>query len=54
MTKFLTKFMKDERGVSAIEYAILAGAIGAIVTTVFSDTGSFATAMSAKLAAALT
>ncbi len=53
MKKFLTTFAKDERGVSALEYAILAGAIGAVVTTAFAADGAFATGLITKLTQAL-
>jgi len=55
MKKFLTTFAKDERGVSALEYAILAGAIAIVVGAVFvdGDADSFGGLLRAKLAAAL-
>jgi pilus assembly protein Flp/PilA len=44
MRKFLKRFVRDERGVSALEYAILAGivvvavvAVGAIMTPSFKN-----------------
>ncbi len=54
MKKFLTTFAKDERGVSALEYAILASAIGAAVTLIFADTGTFITTLKDKLNGAFT
>lgn len=43
---FLEEFKNDERGVTAIEYAIIAVAIAAIVGGMFaSDSGAFKTAL---------
>ncbi|GLQ72188.1 Flp family type IVb pilin [Vibrio penaeicida] len=41
----LEKFKKDERGVTAIEYAVIAVAISGIAFTVFSQTGPLKVAL---------
>ncbi|GAB5095176.1 Flp family type IVb pilin [Caballeronia sp. LP006] len=43
MTKFFKKFIRDERGVSAMEYAILAGIVGVALVAV---AGTFSTSVS--------
>ncbi|WP_318443336.1 Flp family type IVb pilin [Photobacterium leiognathi] len=37
MRAFFAKFQKDERGVTAIEYGLIAMAMAALLTAVFSD-----------------
>jgi pilus assembly protein Flp/PilA len=34
------KFVRDERGATAIEYGIIAGLMAAVLVTIFSSTGS--------------
>ncbi|MCG9543716.1 Flp family type IVb pilin [Vibrio sp. Isolate33] len=36
---FLTTFKNDERGVTAIEYGLIAGAMGAVLIAAFYGTG---------------
>ncbi|AME28245.1 MULTISPECIES: Flp family type IVb pilin [Burkholderiaceae] len=49
MTKFIKFFVRDERGVSAMEYAVLAGivavALGAMATTFNSSVATMFTSM---------
>lgn len=33
MTKFITRFLKDEEGATAIEYGLLAGLIAVVIIT---------------------
>ncbi|WP_318492447.1 Flp family type IVb pilin [Photobacterium leiognathi] len=40
MRAFFAKFQKDERGVTAIEYGLIAIAMAALLTTVFTSTNS--------------
>ncbi|CCN45594.1 putative Flp/Fap pilin component [Vibrio nigripulchritudo MADA3029] len=42
-------FKKDERGVTAIEYAIIAVAISGVVFTVFKDSGPLKAALDAAM-----
>ncbi|WP_392552787.1 Flp family type IVb pilin [Orbus wheelerorum] len=37
--KFVQKFVKNEAGVTAIEYAIVAAGVAAVVMVIFSNTG---------------
>lgn len=47
MSKFIKSFVKDERGVTAIEYALIAGLISvALLTAVGSLTGALTSAFS--------
>ncbi|WP_117235016.1 Flp family type IVb pilin [Vibrio maerlii] len=46
ISTLFTSFKNDERGVTAIEYAIIAVAVAAIVSLMFTDGGSFETALS--------
>jgi pilus assembly protein Flp/PilA len=46
MKKFFNRFVTDERGLAAVEYAVVAGLIVAGLVTVFGDIG---TAASEKL-----
>ncbi|MDN3681433.1 Flp family type IVb pilin [Vibrio tapetis subsp. quintayensis] len=41
----ISRFVKDERGVTAIEYAIIGVAIATTVAAVFADTGGLKTAL---------
>lgn len=43
LTKSLTKFLRDEEGAVAIEYALVAAGIAAVVLAFFSSTGDFGT-----------
>ncbi|CAN7342627.1 Flp family type IVb pilin [Caballeronia sp. LjRoot31] len=49
MRKFISWFVRDERGVSAMEYAVLAGivavALGAVATTFSSSVSTMFTTM---------
>lgn len=49
MRKFIKWFVRDERGVSAMEYAVLAGivavALGAVATTFSTDVKTMFTTM---------
>jgi pilus assembly protein Flp/PilA len=47
---FLEKFKDDERGVTAIEYAIIGVAIAAIVGVMFSSGGTFQAALTGAVA----
>ncbi|MGF6527805.1 Flp family type IVb pilin [Variovorax sp. PvP013] len=40
------KFVRDERGATAIEYGIVAGLMAAILVTLFSSTGTLANGLS--------
>lgn len=40
MRAFFSKFQKDQRGVTAIEYGLIAIAMAALLTAVFSKDGS--------------
>lgn len=40
MRAFFSKFQKDQRGVTAIEYGLIAIAMAALLTVVFSSNGS--------------
>nr|WP_318401580.1 Flp family type IVb pilin [Photobacterium leiognathi] len=40
MRAFFAKFQKDERGVTAIEYGLIAIAMAALLTTVFASNGT--------------
>lgn len=42
------KFLKDESGVTAIEYGILAAAMAAAVGVIFGSDGAFITALRGK------
>ena len=54
MTKALTQFATDDRGVDLIEYALLAGLIGVVAVTAIgaigTKVGSIYTAIETKLA----
>lgn len=56
MTKFFKKFVRDERGVSAMEYAILAGivavALGAMAATFSSNIQSWFTGLNTRVTTA--
>jgi pilus assembly protein Flp/PilA len=41
----LEEFKNDERGVTAIEYAVIGAAIAGVLAVVFSDTGSIVTGL---------
>lgn len=45
MRAFLKKFLKDESGVTAIEYGILAAAMAAAIGVIFGSDGVFVTAL---------
>ncbi|WP_318476836.1 Flp family type IVb pilin [Photobacterium leiognathi] len=45
MRAFFSKFQKDERGVTAIEYGLIAIAMAALLTVVFSSKGSITTSL---------
>ncbi len=48
MYKRLQAFLKDESGVTAIEYGILAAAMAAAVGVIFGSDGAFITALRDK------
>lgn len=48
MLSSLQKFLRDERGVTAIEYGILAAAMAAAVGVIFGSDGAFVTALREK------
>jgi pilus assembly protein Flp/PilA len=50
MKNALMKFVRDERGATAIEYGMIAGLMAVVIVAGFSGTGSIAT----KLGAAFT
>jgi pilus assembly protein Flp/PilA len=56
MLKFFKWFVRDDRGVSAMEYAVLAGivavALGAVATTFSTDVKTMFTSMFAKITTA--
>lgn len=39
LKKYINKFVKNEDGVTAIEYAIVAAGVAAVVMIIFSNTG---------------
>lgn len=45
----LKAYLKDERGVTAIEYAVIGVAISSIMLLVFDDTGTFSAALKAAI-----
>ena len=48
MLSSLRQFFRDERGVTAIEYGILAAAMAAAVGVIFGSDGAFVTALREK------
>ena len=40
MSKFVTRFLKDESGATAIEYGLIAALIAAVLVTVLSQLGT--------------
>ena len=53
MNKFLMKFIRDERGLAAVEYAIVAGVVVAGLVSIFVTIGGAATNRLQLLATAL-
>lgn len=54
MKVFMQKFIRDERGITAVEYGILAAIIAAAIVAVFQPSiQAFFTAVFAKLTAVL-
>jgi pilus assembly protein Flp/PilA len=51
--KFFYRLIADERGLAAVEYAVVAGLIAVALVTVFTDVGTAATARLQDLADAL-
>ncbi len=51
--KFVNRFITDERGLAAVEYAVVAGLIVVGLVTVFTQVGANATARLQDLANAL-
>lgn len=43
----LHKFKHDQRGVTAVEYAIVAAGVGGVVAVAFGETGTFTTMLNA-------
>jgi len=57
MTKFFTRFFKDEEGATAIEYGIIAGLISVVLIAAFSSTSGLGLALTtlfSNIASALT
>ncbi len=48
MTSHFRQFLRDESGVTAIEYGILAAAMAAAVSVIFGSDGAFITALREK------
>lgn len=48
MTSRIKQFLKDESGVTAIEYGILAAAMAAAVAVIFGSDGAFISALRGK------
>lgn len=46
----IKQFLKDERGVTAIEYGILAASMAAAITLIFGSDGVFITALKERFA----
>ena len=53
MKNFLKLFIRDERGLAAVEYALVAGVVVAGLLTVFTTIGANAAARLQELATAL-
>lgn len=53
MKSFIVKFLRDERGLAAVEYAVVAGLVTVGLIAVFTTIGTEAAARLATLAAAL-
>jgi pilus assembly protein Flp/PilA len=53
MKKFFYRFIADERGLAAVEYAVVAGLIVVGLVAVFTEVGTNATAKLQELADAL-
>lgn len=53
MKKFFYRFIADERGLAAVEYAVVAGLIAVALVTVFTDVGTAATDRLEELVEAL-
>ena len=54
MKKLLMKFVRDERGLAAVEYAIVAGVVVASLVGIFVTIGEAASTRLQELATALT
>lgn len=50
MLQALKRFLKDESGVTAIEYGILAAAMAAAIGVIFGSDGVFVTALKERFA----
>lgn len=50
MLRALKRFLKDESGVTAIEYGILAAAMAAAIGVIFGSDGVFVTALKERFA----
>ncbi|MFV0281871.1 MAG: Flp family type IVb pilin [Rhodoblastus sp.] len=53
MTKFISKFMKDESGATAIEYGLIAALIGVAIIAAVKSLGTTLSTKFAKIAANL-
>ncbi|HDX1059065.1 TPA: Flp family type IVb pilin [Pasteurella multocida] len=51
VTESICNFKKDERGVTAIEYGLIAVAVAVVITYAFYGQGSLVTALKAKFEA---
>ncbi len=54
MTKFITKFVKDESGATAIEYGLIAALIAVIIITAVGLVGTRLEAVFQRIATSLT
>ena len=50
MIRLFARFLKDERGATAIEYGLIAGLIGVVIITALSSVGSNVSSQFAKIA----
>ena len=53
MQKFLSRFLRDKSGVTAIEYGLIAGLIAVVIITAVTTVGTDLTAKFTKIGAAL-
>jgi pilus assembly protein Flp/PilA len=53
MSRFITKFVKDESGATAIEYGLIAALISVVIIGAITTVGGNLTAVFAAVAAAL-
>ena len=53
MKKLLSRFAKDERGATAIEYGLIAGLIGVVIITAVTAVGTKVSAQFSTIASTL-